>query len=759
MVLLVSMFLISVLGGVRFVGKVSAEGPYDWPMFHHDLQHTGYSASPAPSTNQTLWSYTTGGDVGCAPAVADGKVYVGSNDDNVYCLDAATGAKVWNYTTGGDIYSCPAVVDGRVYVGSNDNKTYCLNAATGASIWSHTAGGWVTGSPSVADGRVYVGSDDNKTYCLNASTGTEIWNYTTGKRVSPPAVSDGKVYVGSADKNLYCLNALSGALLWNYTTRGGVESSPAVVDGNVYVGSWDKKVYCLNAATGALIWNYTTGNWVASSPAVVDGKVYVGSYDNKVYCLNAATGTQIWNYTTGGDVYSSPAVADGKVYIGSYDDKVYCLDTATGAFIWSYTTGDNVYSCPAVANGVVYVGSNDNKVYAFSSGWSRTYGGAGYDMGGGETVQTGDGGYAISGETNSSGAGGLDFWLFKTDAGGNMQWNKTYGGAFNENIGDMRQTSDGGYAILGYTTSFGAGNQDVWLVKTDAAGNMQWNKTYGGTGDEWAISVVQTSEGGYALLGYTSSFGAGSEDLYLVKTDAVGNMLWNKTYGGPNVEEGRSVVQTSDGGYALAGYTNSSGAGGSDFWLVKTDAAGNMLWNKTYGGTGSDYCENLIRTSDGGYAMTGHGTSFGGYKAYLVKTDANGNMQWNKTYGGAIEIGIHVIQTAVDGGYAIVGWNYVSGQNLLLIKTNATGDMLWKQNYGGTGIENGYSVVSTGDGGYILTGLTTSFGAGGNDVWLVKVDENGVIPEGLTIVVIMLLSSIAAAIGTFCFRKPRRIIN
>src|SRR4030042_903481 len=132
MVLLVSVFLLSALAGVQFVGKVSAAGPYDWPMFRHDLQHTGYSTSPAPNTNQTLWTYTADGYANCCPAVVDGKVYVGSNDNNLYCLDAATGMRIWNYTTGGDVVSSPAVADDKVYVGASDYKVYCWNAATGS---------------------------------------------------------------------------------------------------------------------------------------------------------------------------------------------------------------------------------------------------------------------------------------------------------------------------------------------------------------------------------------------------------------------------------------------------------------------------------------------------------------------------------------------------------------------------------------------------------------------------------------------------
>ena len=341
---------------------------YEWPAFHHDSVRTGYTESPAPSTNQTKWNYTTDGFLTSSPAVADGKVYVGSYYGTVYCLDASTGTRIWSYLTKNRVCSSPAVANGRVYVGSSDKTVYCLDALTGTSIWNYTTGQTVESSPAVADGKVYVGSDDDKVYCLDASTGALVWNYTTGDDVwSSPAVADGKVYVGSFDRKVYCLDASTGALVWNYTTGDDVWSSPAVADGKVYVGSNDKTVYCLDAFTGASIWNYTTGNWVYSSPAVAYGRVYVGSYNCKLHCLDALTGTSIWNYTTTHWVPSSPAVADGKVYVGSLDGKVYCLNALTGASIWNYATGGQIDSSPAVADGVVYVGSYDYVLYAFGS--------------------------------------------------------------------------------------------------------------------------------------------------------------------------------------------------------------------------------------------------------------------------------------------------------------------------------------------------------------------------------------------------------
>ncbi len=224
---------------------------------------------------------------------------------------------------------------------------------------------------------------------------------------------------------------------------------------------------------------------------------------------------------------------------------------------------------------VVFISALCTSFAAAATGWSQTYGGSGDDEAY-SLVQTRDGGYALAGYTNSFGAGSYDFWLIKTNSSGNMQWSQTYGGTGDDEAYSVVQSNDTGYAVAGSTDSYGAGETDAWLVKTDSSGNMQWNHTYGGRAQDGAYSVVQTIDGGYALAGYTNSFGAGSYDFWLVKTDSSGNMMWNKTYGGSGDDEAGCVIQTSDGGFALAGYTNSFGAGSYDFWLVKTDSFGGI---------------------------------------------------------------------------------------------------------------------------------------------------------------------------------------
>ena len=356
--------------------------------------------------------------------------------------------------------------------------------------------------------------------------------------------------------------------------------------------------------------------------------------------------------------------------------------------------------------------------------WNKTYGGTSDDEPW-ASVQTLDGGYALAGSTYSFGAGSGDVWLVRTDETGNMLWNRTYGGTGNDTAYSMIQTGDGGYALAGSTYSYGAGLSDFWLVKTDSNGNALWNRTYGGASYDNAHSVVQTIDGGYALVGIKYSSGVGNWDVWLVRTDALGNMQWNKTYGGTSNDGARFLVQTSDGGYAMTGSTVSFAVGLSDFWLIKTGADGNTQWIKTYGGTDWDDAYSVIQTADGGYALVGCSFSFGAGAGdvWLVKTDVSGNHLWNRTYGGTSEDRAYSMVQTVDGGYALVGYTYSFGAgdcDVWFVKTSTDGSVRWNQTYGGTGEDYARSMVKTSDGDYALAGRTASFGAGNGDFWLVK---------------------------------------
>jgi eukaryotic-like serine/threonine-protein kinase len=354
-------------------------------MFGFDAQHTHanpYERILNPTTVSGLtkkWAYQIRGYVESSPAVAGGVVYIGSDDGNLYALDAASGAKKWAYQTGSPVYS-PAVVDGVVYVDSYGGNLYALDAVSGAKKWAYHIGSYFYSSPAVANGVVYIGSEDGNLYALDAASGAKKWAYhtpgsTPGSRgySSSPAVAGGVVYVGSGDGNLYALDAATGAKKWAYraggfsspTLEGGaIYISPAVAGGVVYVGSYDGNLYALDATTGVKKWAYRTGGPVYSSPAVAGGVVYVGSEDSNLYALDAATGAKKWAYrAAAGLKFSPPEVANGLVYVGVGWDNVYALDATSGAKRWAYQAGGD--SSPAVANGMVYVSTLYSNVYAF----------------------------------------------------------------------------------------------------------------------------------------------------------------------------------------------------------------------------------------------------------------------------------------------------------------------------------------------------------------------------------------------------------
>ncbi|MFL6029447.1 MAG: PQQ-binding-like beta-propeller repeat protein [Gaiellaceae bacterium] len=311
------------------------------------------------------WKFKTGGFVGSSPAVDKGVVFFGSQNQDVYAVDATNGTERWHFETGKIVFSSPAVTDGVVYVGSHDNNVYALNESSGKERWRAATQGSVESSPAVNGRLVYVGSDDGKVYAFDRTSGFERWRFETGQPViSSPALAGRSLYVGSRDDNVYALDARNGRKLWRFTTGDEVWSSPAVRGGMVYVGSNDHNLYALAAATGAEVWRFTTGGGVSSSPAVADGVVYFGSLDHSVYALDVRTGKQVWRFKTQDVVFSSPTVSEGVVYVGSHDHNLYALDARTGQMHWRFETEKLVGSSPAVSGGVVYVGSDDGFLYA-----------------------------------------------------------------------------------------------------------------------------------------------------------------------------------------------------------------------------------------------------------------------------------------------------------------------------------------------------------------------------------------------------------
>lgn len=320
-----------------------------------------------------------------------------------------------------------------------------------------------------------------------------------------------------------------------------------------------------------------------------------------------------------------------------------------------------------------------------------------------------------------------------------VEWRKTYGGADQEIGGDFLKTDDGGYVLAGSTESYGSGGYDFWLVKTSSDGDKEWSRTYGGSKDDWAVSVIRTRDGGYALAGITKSYGESS--FWLVKTDSQGNREWSKTFGKwPDAwkEEGEeillvqqtwvgSVCQAQDDGYVLAGQT----LWGKDSWLLKVDSNGNKEWRRTYGeAKDKEAAPSVIQSQDCGYAAIGQksNTEPSSTDAWLLKTSSQGDEKWSKVYGGSeADRGESVVQTR-KGEYVVAGETMSFGNgayDFWLVKTDTQGNKEWSKTYGGKGQEFAKSVIQTQDNGYVLAGGTKSYGSGAWDFWLVKTDSKG----------------------------------
>jgi outer membrane protein assembly factor BamB len=342
--------------------------------FHGNAAHTGVYEADGPRTLKGLrWSFATKGRVMSSPAIANGALYVGSDDGKLYALDAKTGAQRWVYATKGPVRSSPAVAAGIVYINSQDGFVHAVDATTGTARWTFGHPGerrfeakgmhgmapksqtmpdpfdHYLSSPVVSAGTVFVGSGDGRVYALDAGTGAETWRFQTGDVVhSSPAVENGTVFVGSWDSHLYALDEKTGRERWRFKTgedqetfnQVGIQSSPAVSGGIVYVGCRDGHLYAVDAATGAPKWDLPTqGSWVIGTPAIDAGSIYVGTSDSKLFFgLDAKTGQKRFETKMKALVFSSAALSRGIAYVGSFDGRLYALDSQSGAILWSFAT-------------------------------------------------------------------------------------------------------------------------------------------------------------------------------------------------------------------------------------------------------------------------------------------------------------------------------------------------------------------------------------------------------------------------------------
>jgi len=358
--------------------------------------------------------------------------------------------------------------------------------------------------------------------------------------------------------------------------------------------------------------------------------------------------------------------------------------------------------------------------------FQKTFGGTGSEWAN-SILQTTDGGYVIAGATNSFGAGSFDFYLIRTDVNGDSLWVKTYGGSSDDIAYTVCETTDGGFMITGTTESFGAGNRDILVIKTDANGDTLLTTTFGGIMDDFSNIIFMTNDGGYMIAGTTYNFGAGI-DMYLIKIDANGDSLWTKTFGCGISDKGYSALQTMDGGYVIAG--SSFNGASNDCYLIKSDASGNLLWSKSFGGITDDQAYSVLQTADSGFTICGFTASFGagGRDIYLIRTDKNGDLLWTRTYGGQHLDEGQSIQKTFDGGFIVAGFTVsfgASNEEIYLVRTNAFGDTLWTRTLGGFDPEEANSIQKTFDGGFIIAGLAQSFGMGNLDVYIIKTDSLG----------------------------------
>jgi hypothetical protein len=353
-------------------------------------------------------------------------------------------------------------------------------------------------------------------------------------------------------------------------------------------------------------------------------------------------------------------------------------------------------------------------------------------------VNTSDGGYAIAGSVNSTAA-----FLIKTDSNGSVQWSKTYEGLGSVHIYSMVQTSDGGYILAGGTASNATTDSSdwyFWLVKTDSSGNQEWSKTYEQPTTSGVYSVIQTSDGGYALVG-SATYGNEDDPVALfVKIDASGTLKWNQTYSESDWAYAKSVVQASDGGYVLAGTTNPHTRLAEDYWLVKTDNNGKIEWTKTYNDSGGAGASAIVQTNNGGYTLAGYIGGFGPMWIWVVNVDSNGTMLWNTTWPGNPQpMASNCLIQTNDGGCVVTGYaSSLNGFNglqsyIFIFKLASDGNLRWQMTYSTLADRNSaLYAVQTKDDSYVLAGTMLSNTTGLETIWFATVNSTGSVTAPLT---------------------------
>jgi|WetSurMetagenome_2_1015567.scaffolds.fasta_scaffold15119_1 putative intracellular protease/amidase len=493
--------------------------------------------------------------------------------------------------------------------------------------------------------------------------------------------------------------------------------------GNAYAdilaSAYAKNLIKAASDSGLVVWALCGGTRVLAAANIINGK----------HVLGAA-------------VYQSEYVNAGAIYLG--DDHLPVIDgnivTCVRDQFYHYKNAEALTT--ALENNPRYLqrierinNSNFGNIPLNSVKgdiWTKTYGGPKAD-GCSKIIETSDGGFALAGYTFSFGNGKSDMFLVKTDSLGNTQWYKTYGGSGFEYAYSIGQTSDNGFLLAGYSTSTANNNKNIYVVKTNSSGELIWEKTYGKDSIDVASAIYKTTDGNYLICGHTQSYGAGEDDIYVLKINQNGDTLWTKTFGGTRTDIGNSILEVNSSNYIFAGSTGSPGitSNNQDFYIIKTNSSGTSLWAKNFGTSGSlpfDWCNDIKKTTDDGFMMVGE-TSFNSpLDIMMVKLDSAGGLGWKKFYGNNFYDYGNAICNTTEGGFLICGTTKsktTQKNDIFVVKVDNNGTELWRENYGGDYNEWGSSVCRTRDGNYVIAGQTNSSGNGSFDIYVSKIKSTG----------------------------------
>ena len=366
-------------------------------MFRGSPDLRGVTGEKVPDKLVLSWTFKTGTQVRSTAAIAENQVFIGSNDGNVYALNATNGSKIWSFKTAGHVESSPLFLDGKIFIGSSDGFLYALDAKSGQQIWKYETSDKILGAPNwfvqpltpplspsdgerVSEGQVrgssktniLVGSYDFRLHCVDAATGKSNWVYESSNYINgSPAIADGKTVFGGCDAILHVISLADGKESKQIEAGAYVAASPAIQNGRAYFGHFDNEFLCVDlkkdsGTNSPVVWRFKDREFpYFSSPAVAKDRVVFGGRDKQLHCVRADDGKPLWSFATRGRVDSSPVIAGDKVVVGSDDGRVYVVSLNDGKELWSYQIGRPIGGSPAVADGRIVIGSDDGNVYCF----------------------------------------------------------------------------------------------------------------------------------------------------------------------------------------------------------------------------------------------------------------------------------------------------------------------------------------------------------------------------------------------------------